>query len=321
MIGYNIVVNWKDMCTTFWFQSHSHAQYKFAIAFNRDESVERPYKPLHYWEANSSILAGLDIPSGGTWVGINATNGNLAFLTNCEFLPWTSITGGIEFSRGFLITSFLDLKEKITSAADFESIFKKILAKKKSLNGFNLVYTNVDANYSYYTNNYWEEDKIMPLPENESYGMSNGILTSDLYKAECNKNILKDILSCDMPLEDTKECLFQLMLNEKLAPEDKVQPAMMPKECRYELKESSIFVNLHKKDLKGGGFHSATTWTGIILVESNNHMHFYERVYDQTKLRDKPLKIYPILKKYGIQEKDLAKVAYKESHLNKIISS
>jgi len=308
------------MCTTFWYQSNTHPKYKFVIAFNRDEIIARPYKSIHYWEANPSILAGLDLPTGGSWFGINITNGNIAFLTNCEFVPFSIITGGIELSRGYLISSFLHLKEKCTSASDFEPALKKVLLRKKLLNGFNLVYTNIDANSAYYINNYWEEDKIMELPGNKSYGMSNGVLTNDLYKAESNKHILVDILSANMSLEETKDCIFQVMLNEKLAPEDKVQPKMAPKESQYCLNESSIFVNYHKKPAVVGGFEAATLWTGLIIVENDNHMHFYERVYDHFKPTDKPITIHPILEKNGIKEKDLSKVGYKEVYLDKIIS-
>eukprot|EP00826_Nyctotherus_ovalis_P017621 TRINITY_DN15197_c0_g2_i5.p1 TRINITY_DN15197_c0_g2~~TRINITY_DN15197_c0_g2_i5.p1 ORF type:complete len:310 (+),score=65.68 TRINITY_DN15197_c0_g2_i5:90-1019(+) len=307
------------MCTTFWYQSNTHERYKLVVAFNRDEDVKRPYKPVHYWEANSSILAGLDVPSRGTWIGINATNGNVAFLTNCEFVPWSAVAPELKNTRGYLITSFLHLKEKFISPADYDSIFKHVLARKKELNGFNLVYTNIDANCSYYTNNFWKEDKILALPGDTSYSLSNGIYTSDLHKAESNRHIFADILKSDLPLDHFKECVLQLMLCERPAPEEKLQPKEKPEECKFEMNESGIFVREHAKKWSCGGFNAATLWTGLIIVEKNNHMHFYERIYDQTKERKGPIKVYPTLEKHGISEKDLAKVEYEETHLDKVI--
>ena len=39
---------------------------------NRDEFYHRPSSALHVWE-NSSIVAGQDLQSGGTWMGVTAS--------------------------------------------------------------------------------------------------------------------------------------------------------------------------------------------------------------------------------------------------------
>ena len=47
---------------------------------NRDEFYRRPSKKLSTWE-NSPIIAGHDLQSGGTWMGITAS-GRWAVITN-----------------------------------------------------------------------------------------------------------------------------------------------------------------------------------------------------------------------------------------------
>lgn len=47
---------------------------------NRDEFYQRPTQVLNYWE-NSPVIAGKDLQSGGTWMGITAS-GRWAVITN-----------------------------------------------------------------------------------------------------------------------------------------------------------------------------------------------------------------------------------------------
>ncbi len=45
-------------------------------------SLSRPTKPAHFWEDAPHILGGRDEVRGGTWLGVNKSNGRFAFLTN-----------------------------------------------------------------------------------------------------------------------------------------------------------------------------------------------------------------------------------------------
>jgi len=51
---------------------------------NRDEFYHRPSAMLHSWE-HSSIIAGKDLQSGGTWMGVTAS-GRWAIVTNYLFV-------------------------------------------------------------------------------------------------------------------------------------------------------------------------------------------------------------------------------------------
>jgi uncharacterized protein with NRDE domain len=75
---------------------------------NRDEFYQRPSSLLKQWE-NSPIIAGQDLQSGGTWMGITPT-GRWAVLTN--FRDGKDQTS-YSTSRGHLIQSFLESEQNV----------------------------------------------------------------------------------------------------------------------------------------------------------------------------------------------------------------
>ncbi len=301
------------MCIIFWFQSETHPQYKFVLAFNRDEDLARPYRPVHFWDANPNILAGLDLPSAGTWMGVNVTTGNVAFLTNCDYLPWKQVAG-IEFSRGGLIRNFLSLPKPVIKAEECEAIMGNIAKHGKEYNGFNLVYTNVNSNCSYYINNFWDQDKVVRLAGEEPQSLTNGILHNDLYKATAHRGVLGEILcQPDCSLDATKDRIFQLMRCCKKAPADKLPSTSSPDDLALERTCSSIFVSPHTKEDRTCG----TVWSGLLVVTRNDELHFYERIYDHTKKQEFVGPVHPLFEKYGIGAHDIAPVAFEEHHVSR----
>lgn len=82
----------------------THPQWRIILAGNRDEFHARPSAPLSRWDgADSHILAGRDLVSGGTWLGVSET-GRLAVVTNIR-------TGAMpdpdKRSRGDLVAGYL----------------------------------------------------------------------------------------------------------------------------------------------------------------------------------------------------------------------
>ena len=77
------------MCITFLYianeeQATEIFPYKFMLTFNRDEDIDRKALPISFWKDDPNILAGKDVYAGGTWLGINVKNGNIAILTNAH---------------------------------------------------------------------------------------------------------------------------------------------------------------------------------------------------------------------------------------------
>lgn len=80
----------------------AHPHWRFVLAGNRDEFHARPTAPLAPWPG-SGIVAGRDLQSGGTWVGIGA-GGKVAVVTNVRDGVPTPHAGP---SRGALPIAFL----------------------------------------------------------------------------------------------------------------------------------------------------------------------------------------------------------------------
>ena len=85
-----------------------HPQWRIILAGNRDEFHARPSAPLARWEgADSDIIAGRDLVSGGTWLGVSE-QGRMAVVTNIRTgdLPDPAKT-----SRGDLVLDYLRSKD------------------------------------------------------------------------------------------------------------------------------------------------------------------------------------------------------------------
>ncbi|WP_434989405.1 NRDE family protein [Xanthomonas melonis] len=81
----------------------SHPRWRLLLTGNRDEFHERPTAPLARWAAPAdNVLAGRDLRSGGSWVGLG-NDGRVAVVTNVRD-PLATASGR---SRGHLIADYL----------------------------------------------------------------------------------------------------------------------------------------------------------------------------------------------------------------------
>jgi uncharacterized protein with NRDE domain len=82
----------------------AHPEYRLVLAANRDEYHKRPSAPLARWPgAEDHIIAGRDLQSGGTWLGVSE-QGRVAVVTNIRtgMLPDPD-----KASRGALVADYL----------------------------------------------------------------------------------------------------------------------------------------------------------------------------------------------------------------------
>ena len=81
----------------------AHPRWLFVVAANRDEYHERPSAPLARWDETSDLIAGRDLRSGGTWLGVSEA-GRFSAVTNLSGFgaPDPTCT-----SRGALVTDLL----------------------------------------------------------------------------------------------------------------------------------------------------------------------------------------------------------------------
>jgi uncharacterized protein with NRDE domain len=59
----------------------AHPRWRLVVAGNRDEYHARASAPLAVWEDGSGIIAGRDLVSGGSWMGVSES-GRFAVVTN-----------------------------------------------------------------------------------------------------------------------------------------------------------------------------------------------------------------------------------------------
>ena len=92
------------MCTVVLLRRPGHA-WPAIIAANRDEAVNRPWRPpARHWPDRPGVLAGLDEEAGGSWMGLNEAGVMAAILNRRGSLG--PATG--KRTRGALVLEALD---------------------------------------------------------------------------------------------------------------------------------------------------------------------------------------------------------------------
>lgn len=85
------------------FAFHAHPRWRIVLAGNRDEFHERPAAALAQWGDRPNVIAGRDLQSGGSWLGVSPAR-RLAVVTNMRTIP---IPPPGRLSRGALIADYL----------------------------------------------------------------------------------------------------------------------------------------------------------------------------------------------------------------------
>lgn len=98
------------------FAWRAHPRWRLVVAGNRDELHARPAEPLARWERPGHVLAGRDLQSGGTWLGISE-RGRFVVVTNLRG-HGTPVADRV--SRGTLVTALLSGEGAHADPADVE---------------------------------------------------------------------------------------------------------------------------------------------------------------------------------------------------------
>ncbi|KAJ3403443.1 hypothetical protein CcCBS67573_g06586 [Chytriomyces confervae] len=182
-------------CIFFAFQQAEVHPFRLIVAANRDEFIARPTKGAHFWEANASVLAGIDLAAGrsknrhyGTWLGVTK-HGRFAFLTNYREMDPSGINP-LAKGRGFLCSDFL-----LSNASPREYLLA-LRSESSDYNGFNLVVGDLSANEVWYFANRGNESGPSQLQAGTVYGLSNGTLLSgqSWHKVQRGTAILQTII-------------------------------------------------------------------------------------------------------------------------------
>jgi uncharacterized protein with NRDE domain len=157
-----------------------HSNYHLVLAANRDEYYERPTAPLHFWDDQPEILAGRDLRSGGTWLGVTRS-GRVAAITN--YRNPKDFRDGAP-SRGDLVADFLkgsmhpvDYLQNVGSRAD-------------AYNGFNLIVGDHEGLYYASNRGTWYR-----LLGSGVYGLSNHLLNTPWPKVKSSLEGFKSLIA------------------------------------------------------------------------------------------------------------------------------
>lgn len=180
---------------------------------NRDEFYQRPTQALHEWE-NSPIIAGQDLQSGGTWMGVTAS-GRWAVITNFRD---GNDKNNYPTSRGHIIQHFLESELKpIRFAQELEK-------RQCDYAGFNLFVG--DRDQAVYMSNRGEAPQVLA---HGVYVVSNGLMSEDWQKTRhLRKRFTQEFLPMlqypDMPESDLYYAVWDILEDER-----KIIPELLPK--------------------------------------------------------------------------------------------
>jgi uncharacterized protein with NRDE domain len=137
----------------------AHPRWQLVVAGNRDELHARPAEPLARWSRPDHVVAGRDLESGGTWIGVSE-QGRFAVVTN---LRGHGAPEQGRVSRGALVAGVLAGEGP---HADPSTV------RHAEFNPFNLL--AADRERLHFLSNRPEEIRTLLAPG--IYGLSNGAL-------------------------------------------------------------------------------------------------------------------------------------------------
>ncbi|MFL6557631.1 MAG: NRDE family protein [Bacillus sp. (in: firmicutes)] len=235
-----------------------HPVYKLIVAANRDEFLQRPTAPIHYWEDSPGILAGRDLEKMGTWMGITTT-GRFAALTN--YRDPMEVTKGMR-SRGELVADALKHKGNV------KDYMQSLVGKKDLYPGYNLLAGDGTELY-YYSNKGQRLQNVGP----GIYGISNHLLNTEWPKVQKGKERMSKIINGEQ--DELIEKLLNMLQDTDHAPDELLPNTGVSSE--WERKLSPLFIQSENY-----GTRSST-----VTLMTDQEIQYVERVYSTDGIRER----------------------------------
>ena len=251
------------------------AGYRMILAANRDEFYERPTASLHFWPDAPDILAGRDLKSGGTWLGITR-NRRFAAITN--YRDPASIRPEAP-SRGGLVAKFL------LGTETAPAYLQRTAPSAMGYNGFNLILAD-DSGAYWFCNRTNGFEKLPP----GIYGLSNHLLDTPWPKVRLGKERFR--LMAGSMAETTTNAFFDLLLDQTYPPDTELPKTGV--EPAWEKRLSPVFITsasygtrscsllLWKKD--GGIDFTERSYSSRSAMDGAPPLHGHTREYRMTSL-------------------------------------
>jgi len=237
------------------FASEANSRYQLVLAANRDEFYSRPTAPAAFWEEAPDVLAGKDLKSGGSWMGVTSS-GKIAAVTNFRGTGkmWEDAP-----SRGNLVSEFLVSDESL-------GVFiANLRTQARDYNGFNLLLGSAEELW-WYSNRY---DNPPQLINPGIHGLSNHLLDTPWPKVRRGKQALEHLLIGEK--EITPEQVFSILEDRSPAADAELPDTAVGLELERML--SAPFIR--SQDY---GTRSST----VVLIERTGNLTFVERNFNPT---------------------------------------
>ncbi len=228
---------------------NAHPDWRLVAIGNRDEYHDRSAAPLARWDDGSGIIAGRDLQSGGTWLGVSE-RGRFVLVTNRRGfgLPAPGLV-----SRGRLVTDLL------TANGDYGD---PASARLSDFNPFSVFVAS--GQRLHFLANRPELMRTELLPG--IYGLSNGALDEPWRKTLILKSALLDWLGHD---GGDADAMFAALASETL-PAAGLHP-QTPSDITEEALETAPFI---RNALYG------TRCSTVIAVDASGSGVIAERRFD-----------------------------------------
>ena len=183
---------------------NTHPRWRLVLAGNRDEFHGRPTAALSHWPPpQQGVMAGRDMRSGGTWVGLGP-HGKAAVVTNVRD-PMATTSGP---SRGHLIANYL------AGAQDAASFALELAGSAPEYPPFNLLLA--DRTHCRYLGNHPASARSLTPGV---HGMSNGALDAPWPKSRRLSAVLKEWIA---QTDEDLSPLWAALSDESIAPDSEL---------------------------------------------------------------------------------------------------
>ena len=226
----------------------AHPRYPLILLANRDEFYDRPAEPMHKWDGPRGLIAGRDLKSGGTWMGVDESSGKLALVTNYrepEAKPG-------ERSRGLLVLDFF--------RSELDTFEQQLSHHADSYSGFNLLY-GTPGDLRYFSNRGGRAEQISP----GVHGLSNGLLDEAWPKVVRGREMLEDVLKTEEP---DRESLCRILEDRVAAPDDQLPETGVSLELERML--APIFIETERY---------GTRCSSLLMVDSGGGFTVMEKTH------------------------------------------
>ncbi len=219
-----------------------HPAYPLVLVANRDEFLDRPALPAHYWTDAPAILAGRDLNTMGTWLGIT-TMGSFVALTNYRDLQ---LAEEKRLSRGILVRRVLE--------EGFMGVDTSLYA------ACNLIHGSLDE-LRYHSNVHNIDERLEP----GIHALSNHLLNTPWPKVIRAKAALTNLMIDPHP---SIEGLFAMLMDDRTAADDELPDTGVGLEWERIL--SPIYI-------RSGEY--GTRCSTVLICDQQGRVHFEERTH------------------------------------------